>query len=53
MMSGVPLRNVSYRERETIKNMYLRVFSSAEGSPFIRSSASQIRRHVGDVSHLG
>src|SRR5262245_3364787 len=29
-----PARNVSYRGRETIKNMYLRVFSSAEGITF-------------------
>jgi hypothetical protein len=36
-----PARNVSYRGRETIKNMYLRVFNSARRSPFIRSSASQ------------
>ena len=29
-----PARNVSYRGRETIKNMYLRVFNSAEGITF-------------------
>jgi SnoaL-like domain len=29
-----PARNVSYRGRETIKNMYLRVFNSAEGVTF-------------------
>ncbi|MGA7084610.1 MAG: hypothetical protein WB005_15715, partial [Pseudolabrys sp.] len=27
-------RNVTYRGRETIKKMYLRVFSSAEGMTF-------------------
>src|SRR5262249_945358 len=29
-----PARNVSYRGRETIKNMYLRVFNSAQGITF-------------------
>ena len=29
-----PARNVTYRGRETIKKMYLRVFSSAEGITF-------------------
>ena len=29
-----PARNVTYRGRETIKKMYLRVFSSAEGMTF-------------------
>ena len=29
-----PARNVTYRGRETIKKMYLRVFSSAEGMIF-------------------
>ena len=29
-----PARNVSYRGRETIKNMYLRVFNSAEAITF-------------------
>ena len=33
-----PARNVTYRGRETIKKMYLRVFSSAEGN---RLSVSQ------------
>ena len=36
-----PARNVSYRGRETIKNMYLRVSTPRRGSPSIRSSASQ------------
>ena len=53
-----PARNVSYRGRETIKNMYLRVFNSAEGITFpsdraLRNARPRIRRHVGDFSHLG
>jgi hypothetical protein len=37
-----PARGVSYKGRETIKKMYLRVFDSAEASRFIRLSVLQL-----------
>jgi hypothetical protein len=52
-----PARDVTYRGRETIKKMYLRVFSSAEGMTFQPierfATPDRVFDHVGDVSYLG